>query len=390
MTRILVALALVVSSTSTVYADSTEEARRYFDGGRQAYESGRFAAAISSFETAYKLSPRPSIVFALAQAYRRQHSIDDDLAKLLEADRLYKQYLAEVPQGERREEATKYLGEIKLLVLAAQSRKTPAPVVAAKPVATELMVSSQTKDAKGSIDGGALSAMPVVAEVKPGVHKVHVEAAGYITAEMDATAVDGKFIVSEVTLVEKPAQLEVKAPAGSSISVDGRPVATAPLPRPLSLAAGKHFVTVSRRGHAGWSRELTLDRGDTKSVDAALQKTTQRRMSYWVFGGAGGLAVIGGVTTVLGFVARSSAKDLETKFAAGTGTPDDLDEHNRLAARSGRFATASKVLFGGAAVVAVTGALLYYLDSPRLEAQGAVVPTLTPGGGVGASWMRSF
>ena len=383
----LVVLAVLVSS-APAGADATEEARRYFDGGRQAYESGRFAAAISSFETAYKLSPRPSIVFALAQAYRRQHSIDDDIDKLLEADRLYKQYLDEVPQGERREEATKYLGEIKPLVLAAKNRKT-SPIAPAKPLVTQLMVSSQTKDAKGAIDGGALTAIPVIADVKPGVHKVRVEAPGYITAEMDATAVDGKFIVSEVSLVEKPAQLAVTAPAGAQVSVDGRPVATAPLRQPISLPAGKHFVSVTRRGHGGWSRELTLGRGETNSVDAPLRRTMQRRASYWVFGGAGALVVIGGVTTVLGLVARSSANDLEAKFATGRGTPDDLAKHNRLAARSGNYATASELLFGGAAIVAVTGALLYYLDSPRLEVQGSIVPTLSPNG-VGASWMHSF
>src|ERR1044071_10425381 len=109
-------LACLLASAS-VRADSTEDARRYFDAGRQAYEAGQYTVAVAAFEEANKLSPRAPITFALAQAYRRQYSIDHDGGKLVRAGALYRQYIAEVKQGERREEATRLLGEIEPLLI---------------------------------------------------------------------------------------------------------------------------------------------------------------------------------------------------------------------------------------------------------------------------------
>jgi hypothetical protein len=92
---------------------------------------------------------------------------------------------------------------------------------------------------------------------------------------------------------------------------------------------------------------------------------------------------------VLALSARGDANDLAAKIEAGNGTPDDLAEHNRLADKAGDRATVSRILFGSAAAVAVTGVLLYYLDSPRVESQPVVTPTVTADS-VGAVYTRSF
>lgn len=385
MTRILIILAMLALPA---FADKTSDARKYFDAGRQAYEAGQYTVAISAFEEAYRLAPRSSIVFALGQAYRRQYSVDRDDTKLLRAGTLYRQYLEEVKQGERREEATRYLGEIEpLLARIEATRKSAPPPVA--PVATQIMISSQTKGARGAIDGGALSEIPVIADVKPGVHKVRVEAPGYFTAEADSTAVDGRLIVAELTLVEKPAQLSVKGPDGSTISVDGRTAGTTPLAKPIALPAGKHFVAVTKRGHNAWSREVTLERGQASSIDASLARTNQRRISYGLFVGVGALALAGGVTTLLGLSARGDANDIKAKIDAGTASRADLDEYNRKAESANDRATISRFTFAVAGAVAITALLLYYVDSPRVESQNTVTPTVTAGG-AGAVWTRTF
>lgn len=382
--RVIITI-LVLCAATFARADATEEARKYFEAGRQAYEAGQYAASINAFEEAYKLSPRSSIVFALGQSYRRQYSIDRDGGKLVRAGALYRQYLAEVKQGERRDEAARYLGEIEPLLLQIEGQQQAAPTpVAPTPVSTQLMISSQTKGARGSIDGGPAGEIPVIADVKPGSHKVRVEAEGYFPADGEATAVDGRLVVAELNLKEKPAELVIDAPPGAEIVIDGRPASG----KLSSVPAGKHLVTVTRRGHLGWSREVTLGRGERKTLTATTPKTTQRKAAYGVFAGSLALVAVAGVTGIVNLSKRSSANDLESKIEGGTGTAEDLAEHNRLADDAGSYATATRVLFGAATAVAITGALLYYFDTPRAESS-AIVPTITAGGG-GAAWVTRF
>jgi PEGA domain-containing protein len=409
--RTFIILALLVSIAR---ADTTDDARKYFEAGKQAYEAGRYTAAISAFEEAHKLAPRPSVMFALAQAYRRQYSVDREGKGLVRAGELYRAYLGAVAQGERRDEATRYLGEIEPLLLeierarvaqeaaakaaaaeaAAASADTAAPPPAPAPVPpppppppTQLMISSQTKGTRGAIDGGALSDIPVIADVKPGHHTVHVEADGYFPGDAEATAVDGRLVVAELNLKEKPAQLVVAAPAGADISVDGHALGHAPLAA-IALPAGVHVVEVAQRGRTSWSREITLHRGQRSQVTAKLERTTQRTVAWGVLGGAGALALAGGVTAVMSLSARSSAGDLADTIHDGQASVDDLAEHNRLADRANRLSGASELLVGGAAAVAVAGVMLYVLDTPR-SAEHAIVPTVSASG-AGAVWIHRF
>src|SRR5262249_49982115 len=57
-------------------ADDVEQAKNYFNAGATAYAAGQFVAAAQAFDQAYKLAPRPAILFSMAQAERRQYVID--------------------------------------------------------------------------------------------------------------------------------------------------------------------------------------------------------------------------------------------------------------------------------------------------------------------------
>src|SRR4051812_9930626 len=52
------------------------DARLYFNAGARAYAAGKYVPAIRAFEEAYRIEPRPGLVFSIAQAYRRQYFID--------------------------------------------------------------------------------------------------------------------------------------------------------------------------------------------------------------------------------------------------------------------------------------------------------------------------
>jgi hypothetical protein len=137
-------------------------------------------------------------------------------------------------------------------------------------------------------------------------------------------------------------------------------------------------------------RELTLERGQTVPVDAALDTTGQRKVAYAVLLGAGLLAAGTAKTVTLAFIAQGKAQDLLAQRDTMNWSGADIDEHNRQRGRRDDLATASYIL--GGAATAVAGLLLYFVDTPRVVAPGRgpeLVPTLGPDE-IGASLVRQF
>jgi hypothetical protein len=394
MTRILALLAVsaaaITFAPDRVGAEEDAEvvarARTYFDAGKQAYAAGRFKVAATAFEESYELSPRPAILFSAAQAYRRQYFIDKQRRYLERALELYRRYLEDVPQGGRREDAANHLATLEPLWME-RSLDGPADF---EPTVTQLMVGSKVEGARASIDGGELVDVPAIEEVSPGEHLVRVEAPGHYPVETTAVAVEGRLIPLQVPLSPIPATLTVRAPSGAHVAIDGR-TATA---EKVELAAGKHYVTVTRRGRRPFAREVVLDNAEHLPIDVAMPTTRQRRASYWLFGGAGAIAVAGGVTALLALRSQSDADDIRAKRDVQMIplTTDERDEHNALLDRRDRLRTTSYVLFGTAAAVGTTAALFYWLDHERPETPddgGRFVP-LVSGEGLGAAYIGRF
>lgn len=384
----LLAAALLVGPIAPARAqqdDPIELARKYFEGGKQAYDTGRYDAAIQLFEEARKVSPRASITFALAQAYRRQYVDDKDPAKLKRAVTLFEEYLVETPRGGRREEADRYRSDLGPLLarVEAEARASGKSMtdMSVRKQETQLYVQVNAGGARAGIDGGPLTQAPVIQTVAPGKHKVRVEAEGWFPEEIDAIAVERQMIPVTVTLRERPAQLAIRTLGGATVSVDGRPYGDAPM-RPLSVSSGPHFVTVTKRGHHAWTRELTLKRGEVVPIDAPLETTTQRKASYWVMGSAGVLLIAGGVSSVVAYSAQTNAEDLLDQRETGNLTEEERVEYQGYRDKRETWSTRATYLFAGAGAVAVTGALLYFLDSPRVELRGErEAPMVTPTGG---------
>lgn len=408
MRRVLSALVVVLAisfAATSAHADEKEEAERFFRAGEAAFNAGQYVVAADAFENAYKLFAAPAIAFTAAQAYRLQYFIDKQPANLKRAVELYRIYIGQVDKGGRRDDATKNLAEIEpiLLRMEAEGKQIAAPVVR---TSTRLMVSTQVKGARATI-GDQEGEAPLLKEVAAGAHKVSVSAKGYFPAEQEATAVDGELIVVELELRPMPALVNVKTSGGARISVDGRPMGTAPLSRPLELSAGKHFVTISSRGNVGWSQEINVERGEEITLDADLRRTGQRKASYWVLG-ASALSFIGsGVAGLFALSANSKASDLDDKRTTEGITPAELIEYNDFVSmRDTRVNwTIGLAVVGG--VTATAGLLMYFFDNPRAEAPPmdfgstspvedsaiptiSVAPIVTNGGGAGVSLGGSF
>src|SRR5262245_32302805 len=92
---LLLALLAAAAPLRAEETDATADARRLYSAGRQAYEAGRFDEAATAFEDAYRLQPRPALLWNLAQSYRHQYESRHSLEALRKAVDHYRRYLAE-------------------------------------------------------------------------------------------------------------------------------------------------------------------------------------------------------------------------------------------------------------------------------------------------------
>lgn len=373
MKRAIVALALLAAVAACPWAaaqSNVEQARTLFNAGAQAYDAGQFPAAIQAFEEAYKLAPRDAIVFSIAQAYKRQYYIDKKPESLRMAMKRYRDYLAKVPSGGRSADAAQALAELEpIAAQIAPGEPGPEPAAPAQAsTPTRLMVSSRTKGAKVSVDGGPMQEMPLIAEVKPGKHRIRVVADGRFDEERDVAAAEGGIVALDIPLRDKPALLSVAVEDGVQVAVDGRPVGTTPLTAPVETTAGVHLLTLTKNGRHAYVEEIELRRGERKQVRKDLSVTGQRTASYVVLGTSAAGLIAGGVCTVLALHQQSEATDIESEAKSGNVPADRIGEHNEAIDRRNSWRLAAGISYGAGLALAATGTLLYAFDQPSAQA----------------------
>jgi hypothetical protein len=396
-----IALLVVFALCATAHADR-KSAERYFHAGEKAYQAQNFDAAAQNFDRAYEALPAPEIAFSAAQAHRKQYRVETNQAIAIDhakkAVALYRVYLAKVTKGGRVGDAIDNLGEmvreldrlgVKDSTSASPAAPPPAPrktmlgvtVVFADQTSSSALreideQTSTTQRVTTTIDGKAVPPDELV-DVEPGEHVVRAEADGYIAAERKTKVIKDQEDFENLELQPKPASVTIETEAGASISVDGRPAGTAPAGA-IEMKAGTHVVTIARRGRQPVARELTVTRGETKTLAVSLDKSPRRRVVPWVLGASAGLAVITIAGVVPWALYNGRADDLDAKLQMGNQPKSVADDYNdaidkRDTVRSGMWITG-----GAALVVGGVGLALYYFDTPSTEAV-RVTPVITPG-----------
>ncbi|MBA3539903.1 MAG: PEGA domain-containing protein, partial [Deltaproteobacteria bacterium] len=363
-----------------------------------AYAAQNFAAAVASFEEAYKLVPLPEIAFSAAQAYRRQYRVEARPEYVKRAVELYTAYLAKVKTGGRVGDAADSLGEMQreLDRLQASGTKIELAVVERTRLGVTIAFVGTTDDTnttalreigdatgeatKGiaaTLDGRPIEPFALI-DVEPGDHVFRVEAEGYEPVERTRRAVKGDSALVDMPLKAKPAKVTIATEAGTRVMVDGRPAGTLPMGA-LELAAGKHVITLLRAGREPVARELSVTRGEIRTIRVPLVQTARRRAVPWVLGGAGVLAIGAAVTTTLAVIADGNATDLRAGIAAGDRPTSDADAYDRDVRRRDRFVATTWVVGGGAVLAGLIGAGLYLFDAPSAEGV-SVTPAISAGG----------
>ncbi|KYF78740.1 hypothetical protein BE17_31625 [Sorangium cellulosum] len=369
--------------------EDIEQAKALFNAGAQAYAATRYRDAVQSFEAAYRKAPRPALLFSLAQAYRRLYVVQQSPEALRAAIANYRRYLEEVPRGGRRADAAEALIELGVIAARLEASAPSSPAAPAAPEAappdarprTRINVTSPTAGARVSIDGRAPVEVPLMAEVQPGKHRIKITADGHIDEEREVVAIEGDVLGIDRELRERPALLQVKAPVGAQVTLDGRFVGTTPLPL-LQVAPGKRFFVVTKNGHKPFSRELSLRRGERRVIEVDLSSSFQRKMSY-------GLVAVGVLSAAVGVLTMSSslaeeekASEIEEKRGQQGISEEELGQYRAHLDTRDELANATTGLFGTATAFALGGFVFYAFDTPTpppLPARTDPTPARTGG-----------
>ena len=369
-------------------------AERYFRAGARAYAAQSFAAAAANFDEAYRALPLPEIAFSAAQAYRRLYRVEPKPAHVQRAVELYRVYLDQVKTGGRVGDAADSLQDLEreLDKLKARGARIDTTAVERTRIGIDVSLGDRARDAGalreiGDATGAALEGVtltidgkPVepfaLIDVAPGEHAIAVSAAGYFPVEKRQHAVRGASAIVELELRPRPAKVTVRTEPGAKLAIDGRGV---PSPQ-LELAAGKHLLTITRRGRAPYGRELAVERGQELAVTARLAKTGRRRAVPWVLGGAGVLAAGATLSAISALVEDGRAEDLRAAIRLGNRPASAGDDFDGAVARRDTARTAAWVLGAGALAAGATAAALYFLDTPSAEGL-RIAPTASPSGG---------
>lgn len=398
---------------TNAFADDREVASNLFDAGAEAYDAGQYLVAAEAFLKAYSLVKSPALHFSAAQAYRRQYLADGSPDAIRRAVRLYREYLREDAEGERREDAMNALTDLVPIEarlrrknIAAIAPTPPAPIPPAttgKPTAdkpapipipvpgqkppepapapdiladeseepeaepprkTRVLISAKPTAAEVSIDGGAFVRVPAVVEVKSGPHKVHAKADGYFDDDFQIDAVENELVARHVALRPKPGRLSVNGVNGASLAIDGQLRAVLPLEHALDVEPGEHFVAVTAAGRVSYTKTITIERDKDTKIQADMALTNQRVGAWSTFTvgilGAAATGILGGLT----WSENSRASTLDTQRQTGAMTPDQINSYNDALSHRNAYSTATLITGGASALVLLTSAGMFLFDNP--------------------------
>ncbi|HEX5656265.1 MAG TPA: PEGA domain-containing protein [Polyangiales bacterium] len=372
---------LLLFTSANAWAQSAEDlerAKASWRAGAVAYTAGEYAPAIQAFEAAYALTPLSPLAFSLAQAYRRQYFVARDRSHLERAVELFKRYVQEVPQGGRSADALDALSQLEPL-LATQPSAEPIAVVEARP--TRLMITADAAEARISLDSGPPLASPAIHEVTPGPHRVRVEASGFTPSERVVTALPGELILSEITLRELPASLQVASSSSAELYVDGSFVGHGGPQSTFALPSGPHTVTLTQPGHRIAQRAVVLERGATLAVELPAEVTFQRKVARALFAVGGAGVVAGAVFGALAMHHQRDAQAFLRDQRRGNVSDAEADDYDADVRRRNRLRLATGLSLSAAGVIFVAALVTHQLDRPNfgevqrvhLSADGLVV-----------------
>lgn len=370
----LLAATLTAPARGAQVEGDVDQAKASFHAGATAYAAGEYLAAIQALERAHEMTPLPAIAFSLAQAHRRQYFASHDRVHLDKAVALFRRYVDEVRSGGRRADALDALSQLEPLaaVVAGGAAAGTGGGPAAEPGApgtgsaptrpTRLLITAETPGAQLSLDRSAPVPSPLIREVAPGPHKVAATAPGHFPLNREVTALAGELVPISLTLRERPSTVEISAPRGADIYLDGTFASRGGERVPLKLTSGSHQLIVTQQSRRPSSQVILLKPGEARQLHVTLEPTRMCQVATALLISGG---IVAGAAVALATVALDAQRDAESFLAArsrGNVPPESLAAYDETVRDRDRYRTAAAVSLAAAVTLAGTGLLLRQID----------------------------
>jgi hypothetical protein len=119
-----------------------------------------------------------------------------------------------------------------------------------------------------------------------------------------------------------------------------------------------------KTGAVAWTRELDVNRGESKKITPELSTSGQRKVAWVVIGTSVVALAAGGVFTGLALHREDRAQSILDEREKGNVTSARLDDYEQLRSERDRYRTWSYATLGAGAALGITGVLLYAIDRP--------------------------
>jgi tetratricopeptide (TPR) repeat protein len=289
-------------------AKANEQAHASFARGMEAYEQGRFRAAIEHFKEADRLAPSPRLSFNIALSYERMSDGPNALAA-------YRDYLRRSPEAANVPTTSVRIAELELELQ--------------KSGVQQLTVLSDPTGANVLIDDLSRGVTPWTGELPPGPHRVLLRARGY-SDTAQSFELPARHAIDLIYTLEPVASTPVAAVPLAPPSPAWAPVVAASPPPP---------------------------------VPADVQQPAQVQWWTWAALGSSAAALIGAGAFEL------SRRQLETELHGDELTQTDTPEtYDRMLARR----TAARVCLGTGLALGALGGVSLYFDLRRKEGSAGV------------------
>jgi hypothetical protein len=301
-------------------ADLTEQAKQLYLLGAEAFSAQRNADAIFYFRQAERLVPSAKLTYNIALAY-------DEMGDTGRALREYRAFLAREPSSVHRDEVQARVEQLELALAALGVQ--------------QLRIVSEPTGATVRVGEELVGITPWAGELAPGLHRIHLEHAGYRAQDTEVALSAQHVAELQVTLRAEP-RSEAKRPS--------------PLSRIQPLTWGFLGVGVGAlAGGVGFelSRAASSDHASRAATPEAVARaqgaSDAKQMASLLLLGAGGAFLVGGgVLLVLDLNREADDAPLGNRAA------DNRAAGNRAAGSSAAGTTAAS---GHATTAATTVSL---------------------------------
>jgi hypothetical protein len=277
--------AALLGSRPCLAGDPAKEAEALHARGNAAIASGRPADALADYEAAYRLKPRPALLYNQARAHQALTNYATALTLLERFEREASPELRSEVSG-----LSELLAELRDRI---HTLTLPCNVAGA-----EVRLGDR-------ILGKTPFSAPLV--VNAGDSSLVVQAPGYRPFQRQVSLRRGASSTVEVALEreDRTGILVVRSPhEGAAVSVDGTRRGTVPLE--LRMEPGTHRIELVKDGYEPARTTMVVVAGERTGTDVTLE-AKPGLLSKWWFWTAVGVVVAGGVGTYIALTTERSA-----------------------------------------------------------------------------------